>query len=154
MSFVIDIGDGSANVGGCAVFGEQLNLRSEAGPFAGPDHGPPVVGGVFFEQEQFKLAAGAGIGSVQPGGDYPRVVKHQDIPRGQVWEQIREAAMTDFTRFSVEHEQTRAIAPAGGLLGNEIGRQVEMKISGAHAASVTERDRSDNSHFAAIVNNF
>lgn len=71
-----------------------------------------------------------------------------------MFEQIRKATMIDLSRFSVQNEQARAIASAGGLLGNEIGRQVEMKISGAHTASVNERGQSDNSHFAAIVNNF
>ena len=71
-----------------------------------------------------------------------------------MFEQIRKATMTDLMRFSVQNEQARAIAPAGGLLGNKIDWQVEMEISGAHTVSVTERGRSDNSHFAAIVNNF
>ena len=69
-------------------------------------------------------------------------------------EQVREAAMTNLMRFSVQNEQARVIAPAGGLLGNEVGRQVEMEIGGTHGVSVTERRPPDNSHFTAIVNNF
>jgi hypothetical protein len=43
----------------------KMDLSSEGAPFAGTHHRPPVVGGVFFEQQNLKLSAGFGVDAAQ-----------------------------------------------------------------------------------------
>ena len=91
---------------------------------------------------------------MQSRRDHARIVEHQNIAGLQKIQQVGKLVVLDASGFPLQNQQARAVAARRGLLRDELGRQVEMKISGAHAASVTERGRSDNSHFAAIVNNF
>ncbi len=40
--------------------------------------------------------------------------------------------MRDFSRFSLQNQQARAVAMRGGLLRNQFRRQIEMEIGGSH----------------------
>jgi hypothetical protein len=40
--------------------------------------------------------------------------------------------MFDLSVFPLQNEQARAVAARGGLLRNQLRRQIEMEISGSH----------------------
>ena len=46
---------------------------------------------------------------------------------------------------ALQNEQARLVALRGGLLGDQLGRQVEIEIGGAHRDSVRFAAKNDNS---------
>lgn len=64
------------------------------------------------------MAAG-GAGGVQPGGDDGGVVAEQAVAALQVFREIMEVPVLQAVLPPMHHEQTRGIAPIGGLLGDK-----------------------------------
>jgi hypothetical protein len=114
------------------------------GALAGFHHGPPVVHGIFFEQQYFKRAAGAGVFSTQARGDDAGIIEDEDIARAKVAEEVRKNFMFAAGVGAVEDEEAGLIALRRGLLGDEFGREREIKIGGLHflAAGVSGGGRA------------
>ena len=58
--------------------------------------------------------------------------------------------------ISMEYEQPRTVPPLRWLLGNQLGRKMEIEISGSHVAA-TVADGAGKKQFTVqkqIVNNF
>ena len=82
-----------ANGGGGSIGGLANDLRARARAFARPQHRPPVVAPVFFEQQHLKLSAGVRVGPAQPGGNYTGIVEHEHVARAEKSRQIPELAV-------------------------------------------------------------
>ncbi len=67
MAFVIGGDHFCAKVGGLAGGIAQNNFSADTRAFAGAQHHPPIVDGIFFEQKNFKLSAGARVDAAQTG---------------------------------------------------------------------------------------
>jgi len=109
-----------------------LNLGADRSAFAGAQQGPPVVDGIFFEEEQFKFPAGFDVHAAQPRRDHAGIVQHQNVAGLEKLRQLGKLAVFDFSGFPLQHQQARTVAARGGLLRDESGRQVEMEIGGSH----------------------
>ena len=93
MAFVIYADDGRKNIRCCAIFFLQLDLGPDFSAFSGSHHGPPVVGGAFFEQQDFKFASGFPVHTVDSRGNDARVIQHQYISAFQEFQQVGKPAM-------------------------------------------------------------
>ena len=80
--------------------------------------------------EHLHLAAGHLAGS-QARLDHPGIVHHQQITGFEKLNKLVEAAILKAAAV-LHHQQTAAPAALGRVLGDELGRQFEMKITGAH----------------------
>ena len=89
-----------ANAGRISRRVVQGDLRADAGAFGRPQHRPPVVGDIFLEQQDFKLAAGTGIRAAQPRGNDARVVQDQHVAGAQKFQEIAESPVFDAARSS------------------------------------------------------
>jgi hypothetical protein len=105
----------------------------------GPQHRPPVVARVFLEQQQFKLPAGARVGSAQSGRNHARIVEHQHVARAEIPRQIAELPVRRAAAGARQNEQARLIALRRGMLRNQLQRQIKIEIGGPHAASFQHR---------------
>lgn len=132
MAFVVDGDNFCVNVGGVAGGIVKNNFRADARAFAGAQHHPPIVDAIFFEQKNFKLAAGAGVDAAQAGGDDAGVVEHKHIAGEKVFEKLGKTAMGNFLRVPLQDQEAGLIADRRGCLGDQFRRQKEIEIGGLH----------------------
>lgn len=133
MALGVDFQHGRFEGGRIFVFAEDLNFHAQPGPFSGAQQGPPVVGRVFFQQQQLEMTVGPGIAPAQPRRDDARIVQNEKIAGGEILRQVEKAPMRDLTRGAVQDQQPRLIASGGRGLGDQFGRQRVIKVGGPHA---------------------
>jgi hypothetical protein len=94
---------------------------------------PPDVGPGFFQQENFKIAAGLKIASAQTRRDDARIVQHKDIPVAQIVQQSGKLPVLDGLGIPARHQQARLVAGGGGPGGDQPGRDLDFEIGGAQS---------------------
>ncbi len=132
MAFLVGGGDFGADLGRIADEVAEDDFGLKAGALAGAEHDPPIVDGVFFEQEDFKLAAGLGVAAAQARRDDAGIVEDEDVAGAEVIGEIAEILVRNFFGVAVDDEQAGLIALGDGSLGDQFGRQNKIKIGGAH----------------------
>ena len=132
MTFGIKFEDGGEEFWELGVGSWKFDLRSDLSALAGFHHGPPVVHGIFFEQQDFKRAAGAGVFSTESRGDDAGIIEDEDIAGAQVAKEVGKFFMFEAGIGAVEDEEAGLISLRRGLLGDEFGREWKIKIGGLH----------------------
>ena len=99
----------------------------------GTHHGPPVVARIFFEQQNFKRAAAPRVHRAQPRGDHARVVEHEHVAVPKKIQKVAKCFLFESRISAMQHEQSRGVAHGRGMLRDEFGRQMKIKIRDAHA---------------------
>lgn len=66
----------------------------------------------------------------QPGGQHPRVVEHQAVPRAQEGRKIKKMHVPGGSGLLVQHQQSGGVPPLQRGLSNQLLRQIKIKISG------------------------
>lgn len=115
MTFVVGGGDGGAD------FFRELDRRPDPGAFAGFHHCPPIVRRIFFEQQNFKGAAGRCVQTPKPGGNDAGVVQHEHITGTEVIGHVAKSSVFQLFAAAVQDEQARLVALRSGKLGNQLG---------------------------------
>ena len=64
---------------------------------------------------------------MQPRGDDARVVDHHEVVAGFLGE-LGERAVPGLPGPTIVHEKPRRVAPLGGSLGDELGREVVVEL--------------------------
>ena len=100
---------------------------------------------VFFQQQDFKFAAGQGIDAVQPGGNHARVVEHEHVAGPEQIGKILKLKMLQAMLGAMNDQQPGLVPARGGLLRDQFGRQVKMKVGGSHGGNLP--DRGENGQF-------
>ena len=113
-------------------FIHDFDFRSDLGAFARPQHRPPVVYGILFEQQNFKLSAGFGVDAMQARGNHARVVQHQYVAGMEKFHKILKLPVFDAIFAPMQDKQPGLVATGCWLLGNQFRRQLKMKIGGSH----------------------
>ena len=134
VAFVVGGDDFGGDVGLCAGVVAENYFCSNTRAFAGAEHHPPVVRGIFFEEQHFKLAAGFFVHAAQSRGDDARVVQHEHIAGVEVLQQIAKISVRDFLRCAIKDEQARRVTALRRNLGDEFRRQVEVEVGCPHGA--------------------
>src|SRR5882762_11762379 len=114
MAFLIRVGHGGDDFGYLSVLIEEVDLCINARAFGWAHHGPPIVQRIFFEEQEFELAAGSCVDAVKPRRDDFGIVQDQHVAWTQAVEQIRKAAMLNLRGCALEQKQARL--PATALL--------------------------------------
>jgi len=138
MAFFVFFEHSGIDCGGASF----VVLENYSGPwprsFAGPRHDPPIIGRVFFEQEDFELSAGLGIDGAEASGKHTGIIQHQNVASAQVLEQMGKLAVLDLLRIAMQHQQTGLIAPGRGGLGDQTGGQFKIEIGGSHGPTASD----------------
>ncbi len=145
MAIVVDPDDLAGEAGALAGFGEKLNLCTHFRPFSRPHHHPPVVDYILFEQKNFKLAACFWVLCVQTGRNHPRIVQHQHVPGSKKFNKILKSPVFDAMVGAMQNQQFGLIAVRRWFLGNQLRRQMKMKVGGSHGSRIT--GRGENGQF-------
>ncbi len=69
MALLVVICDCDENSGGSSVRSQEGKPGAGPGPFAGLHQRPPIVRRIFFEEENFELAAGCLVDGTEPCGN-------------------------------------------------------------------------------------
>jgi len=110
----------------------NLNPGSRPRPPGRPQHGPPVIDGVFLQKQRLELPSRKRVYATEAGGNHARIIEHQRIPRMQIFNQIRKTAVLKASRVAMQHQQARLITLRRRRLGNQLRRQLELKIRSPH----------------------
>ena len=100
----------------------------------GPAHQDlPLAVGVFERphEEQLEPAA-ARTPAVDPRGNHPRVVQHEEIAGAEQLRKLADGAMPAGAREAIEHEQPGIAALRGRLLRHQLRRQHVVEVGQAH----------------------
>ena len=108
------------------------NLRADARALRRPHHRPPVVCGVFFQQQDFKLAARAGVHAAQPRRDDARIVQDEHVAGTKKFQEIAESAVFDAPASSIQNQEPRFVTPGCGTLCNQFRRQFKIEVGRSH----------------------
>ena len=82
----------------------------------------------------------------QPGTHHPRVVEYQEIARPEQSRQIGKEKVTTALTRRVERKQARRAAIGQRALGDQVGRQVIVKIAKEHGADNKKQDSNSLRH--------
>src|SRR5437899_1330052 len=118
MSFIVCFEYCGPPARGIAANVGQHNLSSYSSALAGTKHDPPVVGGIFFEQQNLKLSSGISVGSTKARGKHARIVENQNIAATQVLKQIAKLPMFDLTGMAMQDQQPGLVAFGSRGLSN------------------------------------
>src|SRR3989442_1753193 len=77
-------------------------------------------------------AAAARTPAVDPRGNHPRVVQHEEIAGAEQLRKLADGAMPAGARDAIEHEQPGIAALRGRLLRHQLGRQRVVEVGQAH----------------------
>ena len=132
MAFFVRGENRDANFGAFTAMVRQKNFRADARAFSGAHHGPPIVAGIFFEQQNFKRSARFRIYRVQACRNDPRVVEHEHIAALKNFQNVTECFVFQKCPIAVQHQQSRGVACGGGQLSDEFFGEIKFKISDAH----------------------
>ncbi len=91
---------------------------------------PPAFGPTF-EQEHLHGAAGV-LAQVQPGGDHPGVVDHEQVAGVEQVGQVGHGAVLDRSGRPVVHQEPGGVAGLHGVLGDRRRRQHVVELGGVH----------------------
>ena len=117
---------------------EQTVSESDASalfqPFAGAHNRFPNVERALAQQQTFRVRAlGAVLSdflSVNARRNDLGIVDDEHVSGAQIVRDIAENPVRDSAGFSVEHHESRVVAPLGRMLGDERFRQLKEKIRG------------------------
>ena len=79
------------------------------------------------QQHLHRAAAGLPVAD-EPGGQHPGVIEHQAVTRSQQGGQIVKMHMFGGAGLFVQHQQSGGVPLLQGSLGDELLRQVKVKI--------------------------
>ncbi len=88
------------------------------GAFGRTHHGPPIVRGILFEQENFELSSRGGVRRAEPCRDHAGIIEHHHIARLHMPGQSGERFVRQGIRLAPEDQQPRGVAPGCGGLGD------------------------------------
>ena len=71
----------------------------------------------------------------QPGGQHPGIIHHQAVPRLQVLHNIIKMPVGHFSGPAVQNHQPGSVPPLQRRLGNQLFRQVIVKVAGFQIGS-------------------
>src|SRR5439155_24699029 len=83
------------------------------------------------QEQQFDRSAGGAAG-LDAGGQHPGVVHDDEVVRPELVGQVRKCSVPDLTRRAVVHQEPSARARLGRLLGDQVGGEGVVELSGAH----------------------
>jgi len=106
----------------------QHHLRPRLQALGGLGQCLPRAGTHGPQQQEFHAPAGISAASVQAGRDHARIVRHQQVTRPQVFPQPGEHRMRNFLRLPPVYQQPCCIPWLHRLLGNQLRRQVIVKV--------------------------
>ena len=141
MAFIVHFGNGCGNVCQFAVCIVEIDLRSDARVFAGTNHDPPIVRRIFFQQQNFKLAAGFGVHAAQSGGNDARIVQYKHVAVAEKFQKIAEFSMFNAgrsLRFKTNSRDSSRLA-AGCCAINSGGRaksKSAVRIAGSFKVQI------------------
>src|SRR6185295_19011500 len=95
MTFAVDVADGRANACGHSGTGMEIDLSLEPLTFSGTDHGPPMVGGDFLEEENFEFAVGSLVSSMESDGDDFGIIQDEKIARLEELGEVGKMVMSE-----------------------------------------------------------
>src|SRR5690606_1684409 len=93
--------------------------------------------------QDLELAAGILLPE-QASRDYPGVVKHHQVARPQVIQQVGKAAMCKLAGLTVKHQQSTGPPLCQGVAGYQGIRQLKGKIRDVHTSHSGVRKRSQS----------
>ena len=128
MAFCIFLQDGGGDVGGSITFVVKKNLSAGWQAFAGAEQGPPVAIIGFLKQQHLRICTTSNFSAMQAGRDHAGIVHDQHIAGTKQGGEAVELMVSCFTGATVQGEHFGRITPFGGLLGDEAGREVVVKI--------------------------
>ena len=118
---------GAAGVG-CMRGDDHLGAGAEAA--TGTTQGLPDTRLQAAHQQDFHGSAGAGFGSVQPGGDDAAAVEHHQVAGTQVIGEVAEPAVLDAAvgPVAMKRQQPGRVARFGRRLGDQLERQMVIEV--------------------------
>ena len=104
-----------------------------AGAQAAGRAGERVPGAVAtpLQEQQFDGPAGGAAG-VDAGGQHAGVVHDDEVVGPELVGQVRKRSVPDLARRAVVHQEPRARARLGRLLGDQVGGECVVELGGAH----------------------
>ena len=121
---------------------QSLLHRGRQGPVAKGEGGPllglaarlrqalPEAVALVPEQQHLHRALGGLPMAQQPGRQHPGVVQHQTVAGIEIVQNLIEMMVADLPGLPVQGHQPGAVPPLQGRLGNELRRQLIIKIVG------------------------
>jgi len=132
LAFVIFFDDPGIDLSALAAAIQEKDHCVCAHAFARAQHHPPVVDGVFFQEQDFNLSTAAGLDSTESGRDDSRIVQNENIADAQVLDKVTKTSVRDAAIGAAQHQQSRLIALCGRSLSDQFGRQGVIEVSRAH----------------------
>jgi hypothetical protein len=72
---------------------------------------------------------------METGWQHPAVVDHQEVALVEESGKVAKAGMVELIARAVNHEESRAIAFLGGMLGDQLVWEFVIKVVGSHVAA-------------------
>jgi hypothetical protein len=85
-------------------------LGSDPRAFTRPQHRPPIISSIFFEQQNLKLPTGFGVAAAEPRRDHPRVVEHQNIASFKKGKKLVELTVLNLSNVALQDQQARLVS--------------------------------------------
>ena len=142
VAFVIRCDDFGGDVGGRAGMILEKDFCPDLCAFAGTHHRPPVVCGIFFEQQHFKFSAGLFVHTTEARGDDAGIVQHEDVAGAEMALKITEVFVRDAFRGAIQDEEPGGVAPFRRELRDEFRRERVVEVSRQHAENREEKVES------------
>ena len=138
MAFIVGFHDDGADFGLLAAIAADDNLGTHPRSFARPQHHPPIVLREFFEQKDFKLAAGMRIGSAKPRWNDTGVIQDENLAGTEIIDQVAKLPVCDLAGVAVYDKKPGVVAVWGRRLGNEFVREVKVELGCEHVVNIFE----------------
>src|SRR5437660_7094798 len=88
----------------------EIDLSVQARSFSGANHGPPIIDGIFLEEQNLKFSSAVAVLAPQAGGNHFGIIQDEHIPCAKIFQQIGKSAMEKFSGWAVQHQETGLIA--------------------------------------------
>lgn len=150
------IGGGDDGLNGLRIgFGAwDCDVRADTGALPGLHHRPPIIGAIFFQQQDLKRAASFGVAAAKSRAQHARVVKHQHVSRTQIAFKFGELAMFMTGRITMQHEQARLVTLRRRMLRNQFRGQFVVEFARSHAQRLMRETGLPISEFEPATERF
>ncbi len=110
----------------------ESNFCPFTGPFARPEHGPPIVWLVLLQEEHLEFSAAPRTPPTQPCRYDTGIVQCQNVPLSEVFPQRFEHPMLQTPVVPAQYQQPGSLAASGWLLSDKLLGEVKIEIRGKH----------------------
>jgi len=118
-----------------ALPGRRLGARRDA---IGARQLDRVRGGVRPQQEDLDRAARL-LDAMQPRGDHPAVVAHQQVARTQILRDIGKGPVRQAARRAIDDQEPGCIARLDWRLCDQLGREDVIELTRLHQSACSKR---------------